>query len=288
VKSELLGRVRSVRTESALWDLATETWQAPQRVTLEEYREDGKISVSEHRWNGQVSRSTYRYDEAGRLIETAFWNGGALAGRQVHEYDESGRLIRQVYFGMIGAGVVMEECTYASDGSHVRVQRLPAGVTDVYCPVDGADYYFSARGARDMVTVYDCGDRLSEVRVQNAEGEVVRRFVLTRGELGRVVRDELLRDGGAAWMTNEYTYDELGRRIATVRRLFGLSEEREQYRYDDRGTRAEVVTDRWRTRFTYKYDGQGNWIERLASGCSEQNPDFTPGSIDRREIAYYS
>ncbi len=287
MKSELLGRVRSVRTESAVWDLATETWQTPQRVTLEEYREDGKISVTEHRWNGQVSGSTFEYDEACRLIETHVWNGDEDIGRQVYEYDRSSRLVRQVGYGREGARV-LEERTYAPDGSHVRVHPLPEGVTDAYCPVDGADYYFSAAGAREMVTSYDREDRLSEMLMKNAEGEVLRRFVLTRDEQGRLVKDELLLEDGAARMTIEYTYDELGRLTATLLRHFGLEEERLTYSYDDRGNQAEVVTERGQTRYIYKYDRQGNWIERLASHRLKPNPDFTPASIDRREIAYYS
>jgi YD repeat-containing protein len=288
VKQELLGRVRSVRTELAIWDLAAETWQTPERVTVEEYREDGKISANEHRWNGQVSRSTYLYDQPGRLVETQFcWNGDESAGRVAYEYDDSGRLVRQVGYGHDGARVI-EERTYAPDGSHMRVHPFPEGVTDVYCPVDGADYYFSAIGAREMVTAYDPGDRFWEMRLKNAEGKVLRRFVLTRAESGTLVRDELLRDGQSATITAEYVYDVLGRRTATVRRLFGLSEERQTYSYDDRGNQTEVVTERGQTRFAYKYDGHGNWIERLTSHRHEPNPDFTRASIDSREIAYYS
>ena len=89
-------------------------------------------------------------------------------------------------------------------------------------------------------------------------------------------------------MTIEYTYDELGRLTATLLRHFGLEEERLTYSYDDRGNQAEVVTERGQTRYIYKYDRQGNWIERLASHRLKPNPDFTPASIDRREIAYYS
>lgn len=73
-----------------------------------------------------------------------------------------------------------------------------------------------------------------------------------------------------------------------MRRLFGFSEEREQYSYDDLANRAEVVNNCGQTLFAYKYDGQGNWIERLTSHRQEQNPEFTPGSIERGEIAYYS
>jgi len=44
---------------------------------------------------------------------------------------------------------------------------------------------------------------------------------------------------------------------------------------------------RSQTRFDYKYDAQGNWIERVTLQRFESNPDFTFGSIERREIAYY-
>jgi len=90
--------------------------------------------------------------------------------------------------------------------------------------------------------------------------------------------------------------------------LFGLSEERKTHVYDDHDNPIETTTEaqavegqvqedgtiergaskshRIQTRFTYKYDERGNWRERVTSQRYGSNPDFTPTSIDRREIAY--
>ena len=109
-------------------------------------------------------------------------------------------------------------------------------------------------------------------------------------------------------MTLEYAYDEHGRRREKVERMFLLSEERETYSYDDHGNRCQITGERkkrdfnagedgsiepglpeihrFATRFDYQYDQQGNWTERVTLVRQEQNPDFTPISIDRREIIY--
>jgi hypothetical protein len=109
-------------------------------------------------------------------------------------------------------------------------------------------------------------------------------------------------------MTSEYKYYEQGRRVEVVRRMLGLSEERETVSYDDRGNRAETTTEeqqrdgnmnegnieygaatvnRRQARMAYRYDARGNWAERVTSQRYGENPDFTPCSIERRKIAYH-
>ena len=171
-----------------------------------------------------------------------------------------------------------------------------------------------------MTTSYDREDRVAEVLLKNGEGDVLRRLVVDRDEYGKIVKAQLLLGAqplvpdlpgfgaGAALMTVAYAWDEKGRQTEMVRTLLGLCEEREMYRYDDHGNRTETTSEEQRceakmgddgtlergtpefhrsqTRFDYKYDAQGNWIERVVSGRRESNPDFTPSSIERREITY--
>jgi hypothetical protein len=47
--------------------------------------------------------------------------------------------------------------------------------------------------------VYDVEGRISKIRAEDAKGEVLRRFVLTRNEQGRLMKDELLL-GGRHWL----------------------------------------------------------------------------------------
>jgi hypothetical protein len=312
-----------VRTESAQWDLTAEEWQAPRRITTEQYRPDGKIAASQDQWGGAEAGSTISsYDDAGVLIETLYWNGDAPAGRAVYEYD-GGRLMRAVQHNPDGSQHVSQEFAYAPDGSHTRILHFPEmfGTMDVICGLEGVDFSVSAPGVRTMTTSYDHEDRVAEVLLKNGEGEIQRQLTFDRDECGRAVNAQLLLGAqplvsdlpafgaGAVLMTVAYAWDEQGRQTEMVQSLFGIDEKRETYRYDDRGNRTETTSEEQRcegqmgddgtvergtpefhrsqTRFDYKYDAQGNWIERVTLQRFESNPDFTFGSIERREIAYY-
>ncbi len=315
---------RSVRSEWAEWDLTSESWKLPTRITVEEYRSDGKLLSSEMRFpNESACRSTNSYDESGLLIERQFQNGDAPAGRTILVYDEWGRLIRQMGRAPDGAERVAEEHVYGAEGEHTKIIHLPPmeGARNVLYGVEGVDYSLSATGITTMTTVFDSHGRVSEVLLKDVNSVVLRRVVLTRDESGRLVKDEVLLGAdpsmpdipqfavGAVFAANEYTYDERGRRVGVVRRMFGLSEQRETIRFDDRDNQTEITTeencregdlregiveygpptqlDRRQARFEYKYDSRGNWVECVTSQRYGENPDFTPGSIERRKIAYY-
>ena len=323
MKSGTPANARTVQSEWAEWDLTTETWQSPRRATLEEYRPDGKLAFSESRFGeGPVCRCSNSYDEAGLLIESQFRSGDGPAGRQFFHYDDDGRLIRLVGRLPDGSERVVEDHVYGPGDEHTKISHIPPieGVTDFQCPIDGTDYSFNAPGTTTITTAFDSRGRVSETLLKDANGGVLRRVVLTRDESGRLVKDEILLGAeplypdlpmfaaGAALQTSEYTYDERGRCVELVRRMSGLSERRETYCYDDHGNKTESTTQnqrreanvsdgnieygaaklhRQQARFAYKYDARGNWTERLMSQRHGENADFTPCSIERREIAYY-
>jgi hypothetical protein len=272
--------------------------------------------------NGSLCRSTYSYDESGLLIECQLQSGDGPAGRTIFFYDDRGRLVRQVGRAPDGSERVAEEHAYAAGGEHTKIVHIPAmeGVKDVYYAVEGVDYSFSAPGTTTVATAFDSDGRVSEALLKDVSGVVVRRAVLTRDESGRLVKDEVLLGAepfmpdvpefgpGTVFTANEYTYDDVGRRVGVVRRMFGLSEQRETIRFDDRNNQTEITIEyncreanlregiveygaptvnRQRARFEYKYDARGNWVERVTSQRYGENPDFTRCSIERREIAYY-
>jgi hypothetical protein len=318
------GAARTVRKEwAAEWDLTDEVWKTPRWVTIEEFRPDGKLLVSEMRNpDGSVCRSVNSYDDAGLLTATEFQNGDT-SSTSVNFYDDRGRLIRQVDHAPDGSERVGAEYVYAADGSYTRVMYLPHMEGNVmYCSfIEDIDYSFSAPGTTTMTSAFDRQGRASELLVKDAEGSVVRRLVVTRDEAGRLVKDELflgdlplepnipMFGAGASFITTEYTYDERGRRVDMVRRMFDLSEQRETTQYDDRGnwTKTTSETDhreaqvhdegavelgaatvnRQQSRCTHTFDARGNWTERVTSQRYGENPDFTPVSMERREIVYY-
>jgi hypothetical protein len=292
------------------------------RIATEEFRPDGKLAAAESHWNGKLmSRCAYAYDDTGLLLETKHSQEDGTSARTVHEY-EGGRLARTVHYDPSGSHSMSQERTYAADGSYKSTVQFPKelGGSDIYCPVGGLDFSFSAPGVASMTTSYDCEDRPSEVLFQTADGKPVRRLVLQHDEAGRLLKVELLLceeplfpdvpqfGPGAALATFEYKYDDAGRQVEMVRGMFGMDEQREQYRYDDRGNRVEIdsqqdrsgarIVDsvperdqpqihRWQTRVDHQYDDHGNWTERLTLHRQNANPDFTPVSIERRQITYH-
>jgi hypothetical protein len=285
------------------WDLTTETWQVPRSATLEEYRPDGQLIYSESRFGeGPLFRCTNSYDEAGLLIESQSQSGDGPADRQFYHYDDHGRLIRQVGRAPDGSERVTGELVYGPGGEHTKILYVP--------PMEGLTGY-----------AIDSQEQASEMILKDADGRVLRRIVLTRDEYGRLVKDEILLGAeplspdlpmfgaGATLMTCEYTYDERGRCVELVRRTFGLSEQRETYCYDDHGNKTETTTEyqrreanvnegnieygaarldhRQQARIACKYDARGNWVERVTAQRHGENPDFTPCSVERREIDYY-
>ena len=322
MKRDVLGDVRSVRTEMATWDLTNESWQVPMRVTVEEYRLDGKRASSETRGEGWFGRSTNIYDDAGRLIESQIQDGTGKIGRQIYSYDAAGRQIRQVHQGPDGLETFTEENTYAADGSRTRMMYLPKmeGTVSCYTAIDDIDYYLGAEGLRTMITLFDSQGQATELLAKDEDGAILRRMVMTRDERGRLVKDELflgslalgpdipMFGAGASFMTSEYSYDARGLRSEVIRRMSGLSEERQTYSYDQHGNKTESSTElqereatvnegnveygapkvtRLRGRMSYRYDERGNWVERVSSQRYGENPDYTPGSIERREIVYF-
>lgn len=317
------GPVRTLRTEWAQWDPAKEEWLTPAGFRLVEFRADGKVSRSEtHHPDRPVQRDTNSYDEAGRLAEESFQNGDDPPVRMVQVYDADGRLIRQVRHDPTGQERVTETWSYAAGGNKTRLLYLPKTEppSDNYWVVEGVDFYWNTAGAETVATIYDSRELLSEVRLQNGQG-LLRRVVFTRDESGRLVKDEMLLGeqprvpglpafgDGTLLAAHLHTYDDRGRRCERVHRVPGQDDQRETFRYDDRDNLTETTADRhkpeakvlddgsvhFRTgtlhrtqaRFAYQYNDHGNWIEKVASVRRAGQPEFTPSSIERREIQYY-
>jgi hypothetical protein len=322
--SQVRGPVRTVRTEWAQWDPAKESWEPPGRQIRAEFRIDGKISLTDtHNPDGSVYRCENIYGDSGLLIESRAQLNGELLTRTLHFYDGDARPIRQTQQESEGTDRLVESWSYAPDGGMTQVFYVPQGqgAVDYYCAVDGVDFHCSAAGAATVATVFDSRGLVLEVRVLTVDGGLLRRLLFSWDESGRLVKDQLLLGdqplvpglpafgAGTQLAAHTYIYDDHGRRSERVQRLFGMGEEREVFRYDERDNLTEVISDRFepeatelgdgslqyrqgtlhrqRTRFAYQYDSHGNWIEKVTSIRRAVNPDFTPCAVERREIDYY-
>ena len=99
---------------------------------------------------------------------------------------------------------------------------------------------------------------------------------------------------------NVYRYDAHGRQIEADFRCYDFGGHIVQRTYNEYGDVTEmrlypregVVTSRseqrpWATRYTYRYDDRGNWIERIAANGVLPDGPFTACAEDRRELSYY-
>ncbi|MEI9973812.1 MAG: hypothetical protein WDO73_18225 [Ignavibacteriota bacterium] len=115
MKQELLGSVRSVRTEWGQWDLTNEVWGEADRTMVEEYRPDGKCLSTEVRYaSGSAHRTTHTYDDSGVLTESSYYNGDQAAGRCMYFYDDQGRPTLHVGVAAEGSESVCEEYSYGA------------------------------------------------------------------------------------------------------------------------------------------------------------------------------
>jgi YD repeat-containing protein len=117
----------------------------------------------------------------------------------------------------------------------------------------------------------------------------------------------LMPDG--VFATFEYTYDGHGRVAQRIRQMARMQKSRETYSYDDYGNvtdqhdegterdariddegalvmAPESSNESW-TRYEYRYDDRGNWVERVSLRRMAPEESFHRLAIERRTIAYF-
>lgn len=321
-KWNVRGPVRTLRIESALWDLSREEWQPSGHFVVVAFRPDGKTSeLTPHNPDGCVSRSKWLYDDAGRLLEIQ-----QPSGKTVYSYDEAGRHVRTVSVSQDGTERSAEACTYDASGRKTKVHFLAPqepGVAHSYV-VEGTEHGYGAPGAATMTVNYDQREQPAEVLFHDADRSLVRRVVFTRDGAGRLLSEELhfcepipfptlatldLFGPSRSLSSTTYSYEPAGRLSEQFVRMGALAEERTVFRYDEDGNPIEKVMERHSRqfgidelgtilptsarsqkeyiRFEYRYDSPGNWTERVVWSRLDPNPDFQRSNVERREIAYY-
>jgi hypothetical protein len=281
-KWKLRGPVRTLRSETAEWDVAREAWKPSRLFRTAEFQADGKISVSDsHGSDGTIYRTAFRYDSRGRLVEV---QGGPASGpfsKTLYSYDEAGRPLRTVNVAADGTVKESESYRYDSTGRKTKVTFLderPLGVAGMHVSVgvegSGSDFAINASDATTMTTSYGEQDQPEEMLLHDASHAVVRSVTFTRDREGRAL-SEVVRFGdqfpfpemrdvigklsaeekaamaavlsqafdAKALHSTAYAYDRHGRLLEKTMRMGTLSESRTTYRYDDRDNPIEQVEE---------------------------------------------
>ena len=285
----LRGPVRSVRSEHAVFDPKTDDWgpfrQGPTLVFgADGNREEsvpggdtGVTSVDERGLRTTVSRGGPRIDRPPGLEWGMSFDPSKLAD-VLTRYDSADRPVEIVFRTAAGTALHRVEATYDGNG----------------------------RLARERVVL---GDDLGQWFPSNeaiAAGQTEPPSPEEQQQLTAMLKKMLL---DSVFMTREYEYDDRGRVIELRSTMAGLSETLQTYSYDDRDnlveehhqqagreadldpagrriTQNETTSESW-TRYEYRYDDRGNWIERVALGRQSRDSVFRRSSIERRALTYF-
>lgn len=323
-KWDLRGPVRSVETHLAFRD-------KPDRDILE-FRPDGAIARHWHRYqNGLETTETFSYDSTGKLISLQFENSAAQCSLWIYEYDALGRLLRQ--FSRDASGVERNADTYSHDanGRMTKIHRAPQTTGTYGHSVDGKAFY-SGPHAAVITTIHNPAGQPAEMLFQDSGGALVSRVDFQYDDAGNLIEEaqshmvspfashlhELKPEHRAAlesvlagpMQRSQHRYDEQGRRIETLRSLFGSlgneritmeynqhgdlvaqtsREESREYGFDDQDQPVDRPGPHTysETRFVYEYDSHGNWTSKIAQGRADDHSEFSSSISECRTIVYY-
>ena len=279
-RHRLRGPVHTMRTETAEWDAATESWKPPSGYQLFTFRTDGNTSHIESHYGGSISHTAHVHDAAGRLTAIESWDNATAKSRMEFRYDEGGRPLETVLMAADGTRQQAETFTYDSNGRKTRVQyRAFAGLPeDVEHEAPDWQRFIpsSSEGSPSpIVTVlYDASNRPSEVLIHTARHELQFRVVLTRDQQGRLLNVDTTFAGlnslapgleqelekaspderaqaetmletvfeKQTLQSVRFSYDGSGRLIEETLRMGTVMEDVKTYRYDEGGALVEETS----------------------------------------------
>ena len=276
-KWSVRGPVRTLRTESAGWDVNREEWQPPRGFSVVVFRPDGKISESTHHDStSSFSCSQRLYDAAGELVKIRHSMNEQPTGGAVYSYDDAGRHVRTISVSPDGTERDFEACTYDAGGRKTKVQLLAPqepGVTHSY-RIEGTEHMCGAPGATTMTVRYGPREQPAEVLFHDTDHRLVTRVVLARDDAGRLLCEELhlgeqtsipnlpaaalleLFGPSQTFCRTTYSYNPKGLLSEQIVRMSAVCEERTLFRYDDLDNPSETVMERHRRELGIDEDGK--------------------------------
>lgn len=261
--------------------------------------------------DGPIDRTVYSYDEAGRHVRTVkVGHDGTEKEIEICTYDSEGKKTKVCFLGLAGAhsGFMVEgsEQSYVAPGVAMMTtiydeRHLPARTV-----VEDANH----KPIATVTLTRDAAGRLvkeeMEMDQESMFADLFHNVPPEQRDTAAVVFKEAL----GKFSSTSYTYDGQGRRVQRIMSMGRLGEHRSTYVYEDRDEPIEEINEDThrevkinddggveyaadrvtlqRNRFEYRYDSQGNWIERTVWYRLEPNPDFQCSNIERRTITYHS
>ena len=253
------GRVASLRTELAEWDLHSGYWKPAGHFTVATFRRDGAISSTDgYNPDGSVAHSRWIYDEFGRLRESHSWMNDDTPHRSLYLYDDAGRHLRTFAVSPDVAETDVETSSYDAEGRRTKVSVFGSRAGNVSYSIEGTNMGLGAPGAVRVVITYDHNDLPVKEVFEDAKQNPLRQVIMRRDNAGRLVKVEIHMGGPSMFS------------------MFGQSDQPISAEADKAlslmmGSLGGIFSET-----NYAYDTQGRLIERTGRFLS---PDPLGGSL---------
>jgi YD repeat-containing protein len=237
--------------------------QVPERKTLTttEYDLQGHILSTQWRNSGGSGWiSQYTYSPSGQLLHVSSGTEGQPSTEELYQYDDRGRLLQITNNGQPNNPVLFH---YDQQGRKTKVQtsrpedyrgNVAIAGDDPFTSFDRPPYM---EGGGKATTIFDQHDRPIEVRIRDAQGDIVSRAERTYDAQGRITEEKIVFDdiatiipasdraeiqqtdgaslddlreqlkqvlgkGSHSPSSIAFTYDEQGRIVRKTRRVFNM------------------------------------------------------------------
>jgi YD repeat-containing protein len=277
------------------------------------YDDAGRLTEVDVRIDdGPNTRTLYSYDEAGRHVRTVqLSHAGVRTESEICSYDPGGEKTKVSFLGSPGATV-----TYGIEGTD-HAYGAP-GATKMTTTYDDRDLPAKVvfeddknNSVREVIITRDGEGRSLTEEVHFSTASPFPDLLDKAPPESREGLAAALKNAfGGTFSSTTYAYDNRGQLVERTIRMGSLGGHRTTYRYDDHdnpidetnetaereanveenGT-VQYNSDRetvQHNHFEYRYDGHGNWTERIVSFRMEQNADYQRSNIERRIITYYA
>jgi YD repeat-containing protein len=282
------GPVKTLRSESAIWDLERQDWQPAQHFSVASFRVDGAILAHDvHNPDGTMAHSRWLYDEAGRMAESSSWMNDGPIDKAVYVYDEGWRPIQTTHLGHDGTRTDLEACSYDADGRKTKVRVLLPHEAGSECSasnacgasigytIEGTDSAYSATRATTMTVTYDEKNRPAKVSFHDASHHPLSHVILMRDSTGRLLSEEM-RQGERSSFQNyldKALPEERERLAAMLKTALGDALSSTTYGYDPRGrlvNREHRMGNLGGGSTTYRYDDHDDPVEETIRHSSRE------------------
>lgn len=236
--------------------------------------------------------------------EILYLGDGAVKQRTLYTHDEQGRCTHLIGFNANqdeihkesyqydSVGNLTEKNTYRSD--HLLEERSILSY-DGQGKLSEWEQYTTQGFQQKTQFNYDFSDNHIEALRLKPDGTPVLKHILIPDEKGNIREYRLMKPDDTPVSRWEYTLDDYGQKIAEALYIFPKGLDFQQsFSYDEKGNRTSWSSigskGDWirNEKYTYQYDGYGNWIQKISYICVLQSGRsyYKPDRGEYREIKY--